>query len=288
MANSVQAIETAQSRREYRDIGHLVGNISLIALVVIWLFPVLLIILTSFKTRVDIVTDVPVFIFRPTLDNYKAIFGDIYHFEVVVKNSFIIAGVSTLLTIILSLPAAYSLARYQDAASKNIALWILGLRMMPPIAAVIPWYIIATTVRLIDSYPLMIVVYMVFGIPFAVWLLRGFIQEIPAELDQAAKLDGYGYIDILRKIILPLAMPSIAVTAIFTFLFSWNEFLLALILTDVNALTVPVAISKMQMAYSVLWGEMSAAGVVAALPMIVVVFALQRYVVRGLTFGAVK
>jgi multiple sugar transport system permease protein len=118
--------------------------------------------------------------------------------------------------------------------------------------------------------------------------MRGFFAEIPRELDQAAMLDGYSYLAVLRKIIIPLATPSIAVTAIFTFIFSWNEFLLALLLTDTAAVTVPVQISKMILAYQVLWGELSAAGVIALLPLLLVVFALQRYIVRGLTLGAVK
>jgi multiple sugar transport system permease protein len=156
------------------------------------------------------------------------------------------------------------------------------------VAVVIPYYVLATHFDLIDTYAVMIIVHMAFGLPFAVWLMRGFFAEIPRELDQAAMLDGYSYLAVLRKIIIPLAMPSIAVTAIFTFIFSWNEFLLALLLTDTKAVTVPVQISKMILAYQVLWGELSAAGVIALLPLLFVVFALQRYIVRGLTLGAVK
>jgi multiple sugar transport system permease protein len=156
------------------------------------------------------------------------------------------------------------------------------------VAVVIPYYVLASNLKLIDTYTVLIIVYMAFGLPFAVWLMRGFFAEIPRELDQAAMLDGYSYLAVLRKIIIPLAMPSIAVTAIFTFIFSWNEFLLALLLTDTDAVTVPVQISKMILAYQVLWGELSAAGVIALLPLLFVVFALQRYIVRGLTLGAVK
>jgi multiple sugar transport system permease protein len=194
----------------------------------------------------------------------------------------------TLLVIILAIPAAYSLARWQTKGSNRIAAWILSLRMLPPVAVVIPYYVLASRLQLIDTYLVLILVHMAFGVPFAVWLMRGFFAEIPRELDHAAMLDGYSYPAILRKIIIPLATPSIAVTAIFTFIFSWNEFLLALLLTDTNAVTVPVQISKMILAYQVLWGELSAAGVIALLPLLFVVFALQRYIVRGLTLGAVK
>jgi multiple sugar transport system permease protein len=288
MAVSAQTVNAQGTAQKKRNTGHLVGNTALVVVVLAWLFPVFWILITSLKTRTDIVTDVPSFIFKPTLENYQSIFGPVYHFEQVVLHSVIICGLATLFCIILAVPTSYSLARFRDSTSNNIALWILSLRYLPPIAVVIPFYILATTFNQIDTYTVMIFIYMAFGLPFAIWLMRGFVQEIPPELDYAAKLDGYGYLDILRRIVIPLTAPSIAVTAIFTFIFSWNEFVMALILTDIKALTVPVAISKMQMAYSVLWGEMSAAGVIAALPLVIVVFALQQYIVRGLTLGAVK
>lgn len=265
-----------------------IGNTAVTLMVLIWLFPVYWIVATSLKQKGDIVNPIPSFIFNPTLDNYRTIFDPTYTFADVVMNSFIIAFCVTLLVIILSIPAAYSLARWQTKGSERIASWILSLRMLPPVAVVIPYYVLASRLQLIDTYLVLILVHMAFGVPFAVWLMRGFFAEIPRELDQAAMLDGYSYPAILRKIIIPLATPSIAVTAIFTFIFSWNEFLLALLLTDTDAVTVPVQISKMILAYQVLWGELSAAGVIALLPLLFVVFALQRYIVRGLTLGAVK
>jgi multiple sugar transport system permease protein len=266
-----------------------IGNGAVTLTVLIWLFPVYWIISTSLKERGDIVNPVPKFFFFPyTFENYRTIFGPTYTFAGVVRNSFIIGSCVTILVILLAVPAAYSLARWQDKTSNGLANWILSLRMLPPVAVVIPYYVLASNLKLIDTYMVLILVHMAFGVPFAVWLMRGFFAEIPRELDQAAMLDGYGYLHILTKIIIPLATPSIAVTAIFTFIFSWNEFLLALLLTDVNAVTVPVQISKMILAYQVLWGELSAAGVVALIPLLLVVFALQRYIVRGLTLGAVK
>jgi multiple sugar transport system permease protein len=266
-----------------------IGNTAVVVIVLIWLFPVYWIVATSLKKTGDIINPIPSFIFfDPTLDNYRTIFGPTYTFADIVLNSFIIASGVTVLVILLAIPAAYSLARWDTKGSERIAMWILSLRMLPPVAVVIPYYVLATRLELIDTYAVLIIVHMAFGLPFAVWLMRGFFAEIPRELDQAAMLDGYSYLAVLRKIIIPLAMPSIAVTAIFTFIFSWNEFLLALLLTDTNAVTVPVQISKMILAYQVLWGELSAAGVIALLPLIFVVFALQRYIVRGLTLGAVK
>jgi multiple sugar transport system permease protein len=262
---------------------------SLIVLIVfVWLFPVYWIIMTSLKTRSDIIRATPVFLFKPTLENYQTIFGPTYQFARIVENSYFIATLTTFLVMLMAVPAAYSLARFRTAAARRLALWILSLRMLPPIAAVIPYYVLATKVGKLDSYSAMVVVYGALGLPLAIWLLRGFFTDLPEELDQAARLDGYGYMGVLRRIILPLGAPSIAVTAILTFVFTWNEFLLALLLTDTKAVTVPVQISKMILAYQVLWGELSAAGVIALIPLVVVVFALQRYIVRGLTLGAVK
>ena len=262
---------------------------SLIVLIVfVWLFPVYWIIMTSLKTRSDIIRATPVFLFKPTLENYQTIFGPTYQFARIVENSYFIATLTTVLVMLMAVPAAYSLARFRTTAARRLALWILSLRMLPPIAAVIPYYVLATKVGKLDSYSAMVVVYGALGLPLAIWLLRGFFTDLPEELDQAARLDGYGYMGVLRRIILPLGAPSIAVTAILTFVFTWNEFLLALLLTDTKAVTVPVQISKMILAYQVLWGELSAAGVIALIPLVVVVFALQRYIVRGLTLGAVK
>jgi multiple sugar transport system permease protein len=262
---------------------------SLIVLIVfVWLFPVYWIIMTSLKTRNDIIRATPVFLFKPTLENYQTIFGSTYQFARIVEHSYFIATLTTLVVMLMAVPAAYSLARFRTTAARRLALWILSLRMLPPIAAVIPYYVLATKVGMLDSYSAMVVVYGALGLPLAIWLLRGFFTDLPEELDQAARLDGYGYMGVLRRIILPLGAPSIAVTAILTFVFTWNEFLLALLLTDTKAVTVPVQISKMILAYQVLWGELSAAGVIALIPLVVVVFALQRYIVRGLTLGAVK
>ncbi len=262
---------------------------SLIVLIVfVWLFPVYWIIMTSLKTRSDIIRATPVFFFKPTLENYQTIFGSTYQFARIVENSYFIATMTTLVVMLMAVPAAYSLARFRTTAARRLALWILSLRMLPPIAAVIPYYVLTTKVGELDSYSAMVVVYGALGLPLAIWLLRGFFTDLPEELDQAARLDGYGYMGVLRRIILPLGAPSIAVTAILTFVFTWNEFLLALLLTDTKAVTVPVQISKMILAYQVLWGELSAAGVIALIPLVVVVFALQRYIVRGLTLGAVK
>ncbi len=191
--------------------GKWIGNVAVTLVVLLWLFPVYWIVSTSLKQKGDIINPIPSFIFNPTLDNYRTIFGPTYTFADVVLHSFVIASCVTALVILLAIPAAYSLARWQTKGNERIAMWILSLRMLPPVAVVIPYYVLASRLQLIDTYLVLILVHMAFGVPFAVWLMRGFFAEIPRELDQAAMLDGYSYLAILRKIIIPLATPSIAV-----------------------------------------------------------------------------
>jgi multiple sugar transport system permease protein len=263
------------------------GNFSCALTVLIWIFPIYWIALTSVKPVQEIMSKAPVFLFQPTIEHYQNVFRD-YNFGYVIFNSVVIVASSTFITIILSLLATYSLAIMNIKKSDTIALTVLSLRFMPAIALAIPWYVLFQNLGMLDTHAAMIIVYVGFSIPFAVWLLYGFLREIPSELVQAAMLDGYGHLTILRKIVIPIAKPGIAVTCMFTFIFAWNEFLLALFLTDSVATTIPVAVSRFVQSYQVLWGEISAAGLMAMVPMLVLVVYLQKYIVRGLTFGAVK
>ena len=214
--------------------------------------------------------------------------SDEFRFAHVLQNSLIITVTTTLVVIVLALLAAYALGRMDVPGGKNIALWMLSLRFMPPIAIVLPFFIAWQRMGLIDTYPGLILIYVAFNLPFAIWLLRGFLVEVPRDLDEAATLDGLRHIAILRRIILPVIAPGVAVTAIFTFMFTWNEYLMALVLTSRNASTVPVTVSKFIQAYSILWGDVGAAATIELLPVLVVVFLLQRHIMRGITLGAVK
>src|SRR5262249_41461481 len=170
----------------------------------------------------------------------------------------------------------------------SLAFFILSLRFMPSVVVVLPYYLMFQKIGLIDTYLGMILVYVAFGMPFAVWLLRSFLLDIPRDIEEAARLDGLSRLSILWRIVVPVTRPGIAVAALFTFVFSWNEYLFALALTFDHAVTLPFQISKMIDAYSVEWGALSAAVMVQLLPMIVIVFVLQRHIVRGLALGAVK
>jgi multiple sugar transport system permease protein len=254
-----------------------------------WLFPVYWLVVTSLKTSAQTLTRPPSFWFSPTVENYRVIFTESsVNLQEPLVNSLIIAGATTFISIVLGSICAYGLARLEFRGRDSIALWILSLRMMPAVAVVIPYYILFFRLDLIDTHLGMILVYLSFSLSFAVWLLRGFFADIPVEIDEAAELDGCGRIRTLFQVIFPVAKTGVAVTAIFVFVFAWNEFLFALSLTDFSAQTVPVAIAKLVTPGEVLWGQLTAASVISAIPLVVLVFILQRHIVRGLTLGAVK
>jgi multiple sugar transport system permease protein len=258
-----------------------------VGLVMLWLFPIYWIFLTSFKTPLLINEKDPVFFFSPTLENYQHLFTE-FRFARILQNSLVIVGCTTVIVVVLGLLAAYALGRLDVPGGKHIALWMLSLRFMPAVAIVLPFFVLWQRIGLTDTYLGLILIYVAFNLPFAIWLLRGFLVEVPRDLDEAATLDGLGHLAILRRIILPVTAPGVAVTAIFTFMFAWNEYLMALVLTSRDATTVPVTVSKFIQAYSILWGDVGASATIELLPVLVVVFLLQRHILRGITLGAVK
>jgi multiple sugar transport system permease protein len=264
-----------------------IGTALIGGFVLLWLFPIYWIVLTSFKTPRIINEKTPVFFFTPTMENYTHLFQE-FNFARPLTNSLIVTGVSTVAVIILGLLAAYPLARMDVPGGKNIALWMLSLRFMPPIAIVIPFFLAWQRLGIIDTHLGLILVYTAFNLPFAIWMLRGFLVEVPRDLDEAAMLDGLSHLAILRRIIFPVIAPGVAVTAIFAFVFAFNEYLMALVLTSRNASTVPVTIAKFIQPYSILWGDVGASATIQLLPILVVVFLLQRHIMRGITLGAVK
>ncbi len=271
-------------RRQRQDILRSIG----LGLVIIFcLFPIIMIVVTSLKTRVVAMAMPPVWIFRPTLDNYTEIFS-MYDFALYFKNSIIAASVSTLVAVVLGAPAAYVLARYSFRAKENLAFWILSQRMTPAIAAIIPLFILLRTVRLLDTLVGLIIVYTTFNLPFLIWMMRGFFEDLPIELEESAMVDGCSRYGAFFRVALVLAAPGLAAAAIFTFLFTWNEFLFALILTGTQARTMPVAVQLFMRETGIDWTHMCAAAVVMMIPMLIFTLFIQRYLVRGLTFGAVK
>ena len=260
------------------------------------LFPIAWLIVTSFKPADDVMVSPPRFIFSPTLDNYiyalnKANF---LHF---IENTVYVAVVSTVIVIVLSALASYSFARYNPGGG-NILFFILTTKMFPAIAVVLPYFLIFKEIGNsaigkaigigLDRPGALIVSYTMFNLPFAIWLMVSFFQDIPRELEDSARLDGYNRLKVLWRVVLPLAAPGIAVTAIFCMIFSWNEFLFAYILTRDVARTITVGVESFFTLRGILWGPVAAAATISVAPMLVFVLILQRYMVRGLTFGAVR
>lgn len=260
------------------------------------LFPIAWLIITSFKPADDIMVSPPRFIFTPTLDNYIYTL-DKANFLLFIQNTLLVAIVSTLIVIVLSSLAAYSFARYNPGGG-NILFFILTTKMFPAIAVVLPYFLIFKAIGNteigkflgvgLDRPGALIISYTMFNLPFAIWLMVSFFQDIPRELEDSSRLDGYNRLQVLRRVVLPLAAPGIAVTAIFCLIFSWNEFLFAYILTRDVARTITVGVESFFTLRGILWGPVAAAATISVAPMLVFVLILQRYMVRGLTFGAVR
>lgn len=222
------------------------------------------------------------------LDHYRALFDE-RDFWVPIRNSIVVAGTTTLLCIVVGSLAAYALARLQFRGKTTILSLILAVTMFPQISIVSPLYLLLRALRLIDTYPGLILPYLTFAMPLAVWLLVGFFRQLPLDLEEAALVDGASRWQTFTRVILPVSVPALATTAILTFIYCWNEFLFALSFTlGPERQTVPVAIALFRGQYQVPWGQILAAAVVATLPVAAMVLVSQRRIVQGLTAGAVK
>jgi len=253
------------------------------------IFPILWMVFTSFKPDPLITSPDPVWLFKPTIEHYKMIFTTAQDFTFwrYFFNSLIISGVSTVIAIIAGYFCAYSISRFNTGGT-NFSYWILSIRMLPPAVFITPIVILFGFYHLMDTRIAVIMMYLIFNVPFAVWIFLSFIDDIPTDLEHAALLDGYSRFDVLRKIVLPLTAPSIVAVGLICFIFSWNEFLFALVLSFQKATTLTVGTARFVGGYGIWWGRISAALTIAAIPPIIVGLFGQKYLVRGLTMGAVK
>jgi multiple sugar transport system permease protein len=280
-------------KRERRSgIGGKLTKYGLVALAVLAaVLPVYWMLTISLKKEVDQFAVPPKwFVFTPTLAHYRDAFVE-RSFGQYLTTSAIVSVVSTTCALCLGTLAAYALSRFRLPHKLNtrLALWILSTRMFPPIVTAVPLFLLMSDLRLLDTMAALIIVYTAFNLPFVVWMMRGFFNEIPRDLEEAARVDGDSRLGALRRVILPLVAPGLAATAVFCLIISWNEFLFALTLTQTDAaMTLPVGIAGRVTQYEIEWGVMSAAGVVAMIPILVFALAVQRYLVRGLSLGAVK
>ncbi|WP_431323978.1 carbohydrate ABC transporter permease [Rhizobium sp. YTU87027] len=257
----------------------------------ITIFPVYWLAVNSFKLDIDIFAVPPVwFEFSPTLKHYDAAFIG-QPFLIYALNSLIIAVTTTIVSLVFGTMAGYALARfdYPGRWRYQISFWILSTRMMPPIVTIIPLFIFFNFFGLLNTKLAVVVAYTAFNLPFVTWMMKSYFQDLPPELEEAAMVDGDTRWGAFLHVALPLARPGLAATAIFSLILAWNEFLLALILTQTErSMTLPVGISGRVTQYTTHWGEISAAGFLASVPIIIFALIVQRHLVRGLSFGAVK
>lgn len=259
---------------------------AIVILLLINLFPVYWMFIGSLKQRGEFYTSPPVFFPKqPVWHNFTRALelGGAQG----IRDSMIVAGTSALLAIALGTLAAYSIARYKTGGD-NLSFWILSIRMAPPIAGIIPIFMIMRYLGLLDTPAALVLAYCLFNLPFAVWLIKGFFEDIPADVEGAALVDGYNRYQAFAKVALPLVVPALIVTGLFCLIFSWNEFLFALVLTRSRVTPLPVVISGMVGGHEIMWGEISALSVMTSLPVVILALLLQRYLVRGLTLGAMR
>lgn len=245
----------------------------------------------SLKRTVDQFAVPPLWVrFTPTLEHYREIWFD-RDFGTYLWNSAVIAGGSTIVALALGIAAAYGLARFRlpGGLEDRLAFWIVSTRMFPPIVSIVPLFLLMNRVGLLNTRLALASIYTSFNLPLVVWMMRGFFEEVPVELEEAALVDGMTRFGAFLRIAVPLASPGIAATAIFCLIVAWNEFLFALVLAQTNAsMTMPVGIAAQVTQYEIRWGAMSAAGVLAMIPVLLFALIAQRYLVRGLSLGAVK
>lgn len=257
-------------------------------LTLLFLGPYIYLLLTSLKPSAEAVSSPPtLWPSKFSLENYR----NMFNYLPIAKyfmNSLVTAAISTILSVFLGAMAAYGISRFSSITGNYFLLFTLVIRMVPMISIAIPMYMIIKNLGLIDTQLALILVYTSLNVPFAIWLMIGFFDSIPKEFDEAARVDGCGWLGSFIRIILPISLPGLATTAIFTFMLAWNDFLFSLLMTSTNAKTATVGISEFLTAYNLDLGPMTAAAISFSLPVMIFSFFVQRYIVSGMTLGAVK
>ncbi|EHR52824.1 ABC-type sugar transport system, permease component [Saccharomonospora marina XMU15] len=276
----------AQRRRRRGRPRHIWVGLVAWAAALLFFAPVLWMFLTGFKQESQASTDPPTFSFVPTLDQYRAILGR--DFAPYFINSLSASLMSTVLVVILAMPAAYALSIAKIPKWRDSLFFFIATRMMPAVAIILPLYIIAKNIGVLDNVTMLALVYTVMNMPIAVWMIRSFLVEIPREVLEAARIDGATFGIEIRRVILPMIAPGLAATALICFIFAWNEFFFAVSLTSTQAATVPVFLVGFITSEGLFWARLSAASTMAALPVIIAGWVAQKWLVRGLSLGAVK
>jgi sorbitol/mannitol transport system permease protein len=276
------AADAAPGRR--RGTGGLLTALTWV-LAVGFFFPVAWMAMTAFKQEAEASSSPPTWFFTPTLDQFRAVAGESGTY---VANSLIATGVSTVLVLLLGIPAAYALSIRPVEKVSDVLFFFISTKMLPVVAVIVPIYVIAGQLRVLDNIWTLVVLYTAMNLPLAVWMMRSFFQEIPAEVLEAAAVDGAGLLRTLRSVLMPMVAPGIAATALICVIFAWNEFFFALNLTASRAATVPIFIVSTMTSEGLFLARLCAAALLASLPVIIAGWVAQKQLVRGLSMGAIK
>lgn len=258
--------------------------VAITIITLVMLLPIFWMVLSSFKTNVQIYDVANAFNFTPTLENYLTVL-ERSDYVSYIWNSFFVAFVSTAISMLIGIPAAYSMSRFMMRRS---ALVVLMARIIPGVSLLVPWYYIFSNLRMVGGYSVLILSHMFVALPLVVYIMMGFFDGLPTDLEEAGQVDGLTPIGAFLRVTLPLSVPGIATAGVLSFIFSWNNFMFALVLSDAKTKTLPVAIFDFIGYASIDWGGLMAASTVVTLPIMLIALFAQRYIVSGLTAGAVK
>ncbi|MEU4842492.1 carbohydrate ABC transporter permease [Nocardia testacea] len=266
--------------------GSLLRLAGTLAILFFVMFPILWLTLTAFKPDREVFSTSV--LFRPSLDNFRAIIGGQNDLVGPMWNSIIVAVVTTVIAVPLSMLAAYGFSRYRFPGAKPILLGIVATQFIPGVAIALPFLTMYRDLGLLDTHLALIITNLAIVVPYNTWLLKGFVDGLPVEIEEAGRLDGCGQLTLLWRVVTPLAAPGIFVGVVFSFLLSWNEFLFPTFLARSNAVTLPVSLMTLDQPDGVLWGQMAAAGLLVMVPMIVLATLVRKHFAQGMTLGAVK
>ncbi|MGI6776803.1 MAG: carbohydrate ABC transporter permease [Acetivibrionales bacterium] len=262
-------------------------KIVLIILALAFSFPLIWMLMTAFKNRIDFLSIPPKWVFVPTLENFREVFSSA-DFMKAYSNSIIVSISAVVLGLLLGVPAAFGISRFRFKRRSDLAFWILSTRFAPPVVVLIPFFMIYKKIGLSGTHLGLILIYLIITLPLIIWLMYGFFKDIPVELEEAATVDGASPFRVFFKIVLPLVAPGLVASSILSLIFSWNELMFSLVLTSIDTRTLPVAIYNFVSYQEIAWGSLSASGMMAIVPVTVFTLLIQKYLVSGLTFGAVK
>lgn len=285
MPQQTQLVDSNQNRKFMIILEDFGRNLGLTLYALFALFPLVWMVICSFKADAEMYNTV--FVFTPTLDNYRAVLLGTDYFKAFFQN-LVVSGGAVLVTVVAGVPAAYALARYDFKKKEDVAFQILSFKFAPEIMVILPVFLIFQKIGLYDTYFGLIWVYQLITMPLLIWVVRGYFEDISVEVEQAAQLDGYQWFDVFFKTLVPLIKPGLVASGLLAFIFAWNSFTFPLVLSGFNIQTITITSLRYIASDTVHYGQVAVAALIAVLPEIIACLFIQKHLVRGLSFGAVK